>query len=163
MTGDTLTIRPEPPRQPDVLRLLDDAEAQSAELYPVDSRHAACIDSLERKQVRFFVARLNGEAVGTGGYLPDGAGQAELKRIFVMATARGRGIAHGILAALEQAARDESVYLMQLETGVHSPEALALYRRAGYCERGPFGPYAPDPLSVFMEKSLEAARLIDAA
>ncbi len=80
-----------------------------------------------------------------------------------MAAARGRGIARGILAALEQAARDEGVQLMQLETGVHSPEALALYRRAGYRERGPFGPYAPDPLSVFMEKSLEAARLIDAA
>ena len=83
MTRDPLTIRPEPPRQPDVLRLLDDAEAQSAELYPVESRHHAGIDTLERHQVRFFVARLDGEAVGTGGYLPDGAGQAELKRLFV--------------------------------------------------------------------------------
>jgi putative acetyltransferase len=163
MTRDTLTIRPEPPRQPDVLRLLDDAEAQSAELYPVESRHHAGIDTLERHQVRFFVARLGGEAVGTGGYLPDSAGQAELKRLFVAAAARGQGIARAILAALEQAARDEDVHLMQLETGVHSPEALALYRRAGYRERGPFGPYGPDPLSVFMEKPLEAARLIDAA
>jgi putative acetyltransferase len=163
MTGDTLTIRPEPPRQPDVLRLLDEAEAQSAELYPVESRHHAGIDVLERHQVRFFVARLDGVAVGTGGYLPDGAGQAELKRLFVAAAARGQGIARRMLAALEQAASDEGVHLMQLETGVHSPEALALYRRAGYRERGPFGPYAPDPLSVFMEKPLEAARLIDAA
>lgn len=163
MTRDTLTIRPEPPRQPDVVRLLDDAEAQSALLYPVESRHHAGIDALERHQVRFFVARLDGEAVGTGGYLPDGAGQAELKRLFVAAEARGQGIARGILAALERAARNERVHLMQLETGVHSPEALALYRRAGYRERGPFGAYAPDPLSVFMEKPLEAARLIDAA
>jgi putative acetyltransferase len=163
MTRDTLTIRPEPPRQPDVVRLLDDAEAQSALLYPVESRHHAGIDALERHQVRFFVARLDGEAVGTGGYLPDGAGQAELKRLFVAAEARGQGIARGILAALERAARNERVHLMQLETGVHSPEALALYRRAGYLERGPFGSYRPDPLSVFMEKPLEAARLIDAA
>jgi putative acetyltransferase len=163
MTDDTLTIRAERPRQPDVLRLLDDAEAQSALLYPAESRHHAGIDALVRHQVRFFVARLDGEAVGTGGYLPDGAGGAELKRIFVVATARGRGIARRVLAALEQAAREEGVQLMQLETGVHSPEALALYRRAGYRERGPFGRYAHDPLSVFMEKPLEAARLIDAA
>ena len=27
-------------------------------------------------------------------------------------------------------------------------------RRAGYVERGPFGDYAPDPLSVFMAKAL---------
>jgi GNAT superfamily N-acetyltransferase len=105
MTRDTLTIRPEPPRQPDVLRLLNDAEAQSAELYPVESRHHAGIDTLESHQVRFFVARLGGEAVGTGGYLPDGAGQAELKRLFVTAAARGQGIACGILAALEQRPR----------------------------------------------------------
>jgi len=163
MTGDTLTIQPEPPRQPDVLRLLDEAEAQSALLYPAESRHHASIDALERHQVRFFVARLNGEAVGTGGYLPDGAGQAELKRIFVVAAARGQGFARGILTVLEQAARDEGVQVMQLETGVHSPEALTLYRRAGYRDRGPFGSYTPDPLSVFMEKPLEAARLIDAA
>lgn len=163
MTRDPLTIRPEPPRQPDVLRLLDDAEAQSADLYPVESHHHAGIDTLERHQVRFFVARLDGEAVGTGGYLPDRAGQAELKRLFVAPAARGQGIARRILATLEQSARNEGVHLMQLETGIKSPEALALYRPAGYRERGPFGLYAPDPLSVFMEKPLEAARLIDAA
>ncbi len=27
-----------------------------------------------------------------------------------------------------------------------------LYRKLGFKERGPFGPYGPDPLSVFMEK-----------
>ncbi|HEV8436640.1 MAG TPA: GNAT family N-acetyltransferase, partial [Methylomirabilota bacterium] len=32
--------------------------------------------------------------------------------------------------------------------------ALGLYRAAGYVERGPFGDYRPDPLSVFMEKRL---------
>jgi putative acetyltransferase len=143
--------------------LLDEADALSAELYPVESRHAAGIDTLERQHVRFFVARLDGAAVGTGGYLPDGAGQAELKRIYVVAAARGQGIAHRLLAVLEQAARDENVRLMQLETGVKSPEALVLYRRAGYRERDPFRPYGPDPLSVFMEKPLEAARSIDAA
>ena len=43
---------------------------------------------------------------------------------------------------------------MRLETGIHQAEALALYRRAGYAERGPFGEYAPDPLSHFFEKNI---------
>ena len=42
--------------------------------------------------------------------------------------------------------------LLRLETGIHNTEALALYRRAGFVECAPFGDYAPDPLSVFMEK-----------
>ena len=153
MTRDTLTIQPELPRQPDVLRLLDEAEATSP--YPAASRHHASLDVLEQR-VRFFVARQNGEVVATGGYLPDGEGQAELKRIFVSPRVRGLGIGRRMLASLEQAALDERVRLMQLETGVRSLEALAMYRHASYRERGPFGVYGPDPLSVFMEKSLAA-------
>ena len=43
---------------------------------------------------------------------------------------------------------------MRLETGIYQPEALGLYRSAGYVEREAFGDYVPDPLSVFMEKRL---------
>jgi putative acetyltransferase len=41
-----------------------------------------------------------------------------------------------------------------LETGIYQPEALGLYERAGYVRRDPFGDYAPDPMSVFMQKTL---------
>ena len=33
------------------------------------------------------------------------------------------------------------VTLMQLETGIKQPEAITLYRRFGYAERGPFAGY----------------------
>ena len=104
--------------------------------------------------VRFIVARLDGLLVGCGGYAMDKEGAAELKRIFVLETARGQGVARRILDALENSARAEGVSVMQLETGVKSTEALSLYHRFGYCERGPFGSYRHDPLSVFMEKTL---------
>ena len=58
------------------------------------------------------------------------------------------------MEALERAAEAEGVTLMQLETGIKQPEAIALYRKLGYIERGPFGSYQPDPLSLFMEKRL---------
>jgi hypothetical protein len=48
------------------------------------------------------------------------------------------------------AADGEATYL-RLETGISQPEALTLYRAAGYAERGPFGHYTADPLSLFME------------
>lgn len=35
-----------------------------------------------------------------------------------------------------------------------SHAALALYRAAGFSERGPFDDYKPDPLSVFTEVRL---------
>jgi putative acetyltransferase len=43
---------------------------------------------------------------------------------------------------------------LRLETGIHQPEALALYERAGFVRSPPFGDYREDPLSVFMEKRL---------
>lgn len=42
-----------------------------------------------------------------------------------------------------------------LETGIHSHEALALYKRCGFARRGRFGSYSDDPLSVFMERRLQ--------
>jgi len=81
----------------------------------------------------------------------------KLKRIFVNPEVRGRGVGARIVETIEQAARCDGVRLMQLETGVKSVEAIGLYRRLGYRERGPFGAYGPDPLSVFMEKRLEPA------
>jgi putative acetyltransferase len=93
--------------------------------------------------------------VGCGALvLNDGWG--ELKRMFVRPSVRGRGIAQRILALLEAAARERGFAVMRLETGVSQPEALRLYERAGYVRRGPFGDYGPDPLSVFMEKRLQA-------
>jgi putative acetyltransferase len=79
---------------------------------------------------------------------------AEVKRMWTDGTARGRGVARAILAALEAAARTHGVAMLRLETGVDSHAALALYRSAGFVETGPFADYAPDPLSVFMERRL---------
>jgi len=77
-----------------------------------------------------------------------------MKRVFVDPAARGKGVARAIMEALEQDAAKRGVTRMQLETGIKQPEAIALYRKFGYAERGPFGAYQPDPLSLFMEKRL---------
>lgn len=148
------TIAEETPRQPDVARLLHAADARSAALYPVESRYGSTVDTLLAEGVCFFVARVDGAAVGCGGFVRDGENQGELKRIFVDAAMRGHGVGRSILTTLERAGRAQGIVTMRLETGVKSAEALGLYRRFGYRDRGPFGRYAADPLSVFMEKTL---------
>jgi putative acetyltransferase len=151
----TLRIAQESPRQDEVGALLRASDAHFAALYPAESNHLVDVDALAAANVRFVVARIDGRAVGCGAVLLGEDGQGELKRMFVDPAARGRGVGRAILAAVEEIARAEGMRQLQLETGVDGPDALGLYRGAGYCERGPFGSYQPDLLFVFMEKQLD--------
>lgn len=150
----TPVIARESPYQDEVVELLRRSDAYSHSLYPPASNYLIDPDQLARRNVHFFVARLDGAAVGCGA-LRIGAEEAgELKRIFVADEARGRSIAGLLLDVLEETARGLGLRCLQLETGPDSLPALALYRRRGYRECGRFGDYPPDPLSVFMEKHL---------
>lgn len=150
----TLTLAIESPRQPDVERLLEALDAYQGALYPAESNHFLDVEALAAPGIRFFVARRDGRAVGCGALRIDAAGYGELKRMFVSPEARGLKLGRRILDRLEEEARREGLAWLRLETGIHQPEALGLYRSAGYAEREAFGEYKPDPLSVFMEKSL---------
>jgi putative acetyltransferase len=133
--------------------LITELDAYASSLYPAESNHFLDLEGLCAPNVRFLVARLDGEAVGCGGVrLEDG--YAEVKRMYVLPRVRGRKIGMAILVHLGELARAEGVTCLRLETGVSQPEALGLYRRLGFVERGPFGAYPPDPLCVFMEKPL---------
>jgi len=151
-----IRIQRETPDQPDVVQLLAQADARSAALYPLARRFGLNLAGLLAQNVRFYVARIGDPVVGCGGYAVSDDRSAELKRIFVLPEVRGNGIGNSIVTALEQAAASEQIWRVQLETGIKSDEAIRLYRRLGYLERGPFGDYGPDPLSVFMEKALAA-------
>ncbi len=148
-----VVIAQEPPRQPEVAALLEASDALAMALYPPESNHLVDLDALANPSVRFVVARLDGRAAGCGAVRREGTA-GELKRMFVADWARGRGVGRAVLHELEAIARADGVGVLRLETGVRNHEALALYRRAGYREIGPFGSYQPDPLSVFMEKTL---------
>ena len=149
-----LEIKPEPPRQPEVEALLAASDAFSMALYPPESNHLVDVGTLEKPGVTFLVARLSGRAVGCGAVVQKGADWGEIKRMFVDAAARGTGAGAKLLSLLEQDARARGITVLRLETGIHNDAALKLYRRFGYVERGPFGDYAEDPLSIFMERHL---------
>jgi putative acetyltransferase len=149
-----LAISRESPHQDDVIALIRQSDALMTALYPAESNYLVDIDSLAQPNVQFFVARDGGRALGCGAFVLGGNGQAEMKRVFVDPAARAKGVARAIMESLEREAASVGVTRMQLETGIRQPEAIALYRTFGYVERGPFGAYQPDPLSLFMEKPL---------
>ena len=149
-----IVIAIETPDQPEVLRFLAASDAFHAERYPVESNHTLPIAELLKDDVTFLVARRNGRALGCGGLLNHGDGSAEIKRMWVDPDARGLGLGRKLLDAIEQEARVLGVQTLRLETGIRQPEAIGLYRAAGYTEIPAFPPYTPDPLSHFMEKVL---------
>jgi putative acetyltransferase len=149
-----VVVREEDPAQPDVVELMRHGEAFSASLYPPESNHHLPLDALREPEVRLLVARdPERKALATGAIvLHDG--WAEIKRMWVEEAARGRGIARQILDALIAEADRAGVEMLRLETGVASHAALALYEKTGFKRCEPFADYRPDPLSVFMERSL---------
>jgi GNAT superfamily N-acetyltransferase len=98
-----------------------------------------------------------GTALACGALRHLGDGVAELKRMYVVPQARGRGISKAVLRGLESAARHRGWTTLRLETGPRQPEAIRLYTGAGYQEIEAFGGYVGDPDaadSLFYERVL---------
>ncbi len=150
----SITVARESPRQAEVARLIADLDTLMHALYPAESNHLLDLEALSGADMRFFVARRDGDVLGCGALRVDSAAWGEVKRMYVLPEARGTGIGRRILAAVEEQARTERLSCLRLETGIRNPEALTLYQSAGFAGRAPFGDYGPDPLSVFMEKTL---------
>ena len=149
-----VVIAPADPREPRVRALIEELDALQLSLYPAESNHLLDVATLTHPQMRFFAAAVDVEILGCGGiWLHED--YAEVKRVYVRPEARGLGLAKKIMARLEDEARAAGMAIARLETGIHQPEALGLYRALGYADRGPFGGYPTgDPMSVFMEKRL---------
>lgn len=99
----------------------------------------------------------DGTALGCGALRELGDGAAEVKRMYVEPSARGRGVSRAVLGALEEAARERGWTTLRLETGPLQTAAAGLYRSAGYRRIAAFGAYAGDPKAVdslFFERVL---------
>jgi GNAT superfamily N-acetyltransferase len=158
-----LRLRAVPIDHPDAVRLIAQVQAVYQELYggedatPLDGKEFAAPLGC------FVVAYLGATAVACGGWRAreaDGgdpelrAGDAEIKRMFVVAGYRGRGFARAVLAELERTAAAAGRRRAVLETGVRQPEAIALYSSAGYAATAKFGTYRREPGSRCFAKML---------
>ncbi|MGY1592036.1 GNAT family N-acetyltransferase [Geodermatophilus sp. SYSU D00708] len=108
-----------------------------------------------------LVARdADGTAIGCGALRALEPGVAEVKRMYVVPSARGRGVSRRVLAALEAAALERGWTTLRLETGPRQPEAVGLYESAGYRAIPAFGGYVDEPdagCSLYYERVLGPA------
>ena len=144
------------PERAEVQSLIAVSDAYYDGLYPEESNHLESGDDLKQDNVLFIGCRVDGELVASGAakIMNDDGEYAEVKRVYVLDRHRGKGLSLAIMQYLEAELQQRGITLFRLETGIKQPEALGLYRKLGYADRGPYGAYRPDPYSVFMEKRL---------
>jgi putative acetyltransferase len=155
---ESIDIRIVEPDNPDLHRLIDKLDEGLLQLYPAEGIFGVDFGDPKVADMVFCVAYIGQQAVGCGALRPLGAEAAglaaELKRFFVDAAYRRRGIAKRLLDFLEQQASAMGFETILLETGPKQPEAIALYRQFGYLEIESYGDYAGCPHSYCMEKQL---------
>jgi GNAT superfamily N-acetyltransferase len=156
---------------PDAVKLNDRVQLEYAERYgnggggDVTPLDPAMFESPQG--LYLIVYGDQGTPLATGGWrsqdeTDDGYvdGDAEIKRMYVIPEARGRGLSRLVLAALENDARAAGRTRMVLETGINLPQAISLYTSSGYEPCAKFGHYRFDDLSRCYAKPLAAATAV---
>ena len=143
-------------KDPEVLSLVARSDEYLSSLYPDESNHAEPLEALITESSVFFGGYIDDRLVACGAvkFVAEDVRYGEIKRVFVAEDQRGKALASMIMQQLELFTAQSGVSVVRLEAGPLQPEALRFYCKIGYVERGPFGPYTSDPLSVFMEKLL---------
>lgn len=96
----------------------------------------------------------NDTAVSCGAIKESMPGSMEVKRMYTVPAARGKGLAGKVLAELEKWSAELNYNSCVLETGRKQPEAIALYTKCGYHIIPNYGQYTGVENSVCFEKNL---------
>ncbi|HEX4519921.1 MAG TPA: GNAT family N-acetyltransferase [Gaiellaceae bacterium] len=102
----------------------------------------------------FLLGTEAGRPVACGGIARYDDETAELRRMYVVPSARGRGLSRQLLTAIEDAARSLGYSRLRLETGFRQAAAIGLYRSAGFEPIDRYGPFADDERSLCFEKGI---------
>lgn len=149
-----VSVQREDPAQPEVRALIGELDEYLIDLYDPADNHLLDIESLRAPDVSFFVARVDGRALGCGAVRVIEPGIGEVKRMYVAPRSRGHGLGRRILVALEARGRELGLRELKLETGDRQPEALAMFRAFGFQSCGPFGGYPQGVTSLFFVKAI---------
>ncbi|MEI9989437.1 MAG: GNAT family N-acetyltransferase [Rhizomicrobium sp.] len=149
-----VTIAVESPLADDIRALIAALNATLLELTPPEHCYHMTVDEMALPHTTVFVARENGAAIACGALRRHGGGIAEVKRMYTVPAAQGRGIGGQILGRIEDLARREGVSRLVLETGDRHPAAWRVYERGGFNRCGAVLDYPDSKWSVFYEKAL---------
>lgn len=153
----TIHIRRSTLGSPDAARLIAALNAELTAMFPEPGANHF---SLHEAQVSagdgaFMIAHLDDMPVGCGAVRRLDEATAEIKRMYVDPSVRGRGIGRALVEALEREARVLGVTRIVLETGTRLAPAIKLYEAMGYTRIPLFGEYLSSPnTSLCLGKSL---------
>lgn len=137
----------------EVAALVQELDAYLHGLYPAEQSHGLPLSSIFSERMRFFVLSIDGNVAGCGGVCVESNGEAELKRMYVRPSFRGKGGARFLLSRIRECAKDCGAKTLFLETGQEQVEAIGLYKSFGFQVCEIFGQYkSMDPYTV--EKSV---------
>ncbi len=134
--------------------LIAQLDSELLQLYPREMLHVMDSGGFHESGGFFFQAMIDGTSIGCAAIRPYSESTVEIKRMFILPKYRGQGYSRVLLSHLEKEAQGRGYRLCLLETGKRQPEALGLYRNAGYSLIAPFGEYKDNPTSVCFEKWL---------
>src|SRR4051794_18707444 len=161
ITTSLVELRGVDPETPDAQRCLRAYVAELNRRAPgrgFDPRKGATAEPHEVRPPNgaFVVAYLRGEAIGCGAVKHHPDDVTDIKRMWLAESARGLGLGRRLLEHLERLAREHGSTEAHIETSDVLPEAIALYRSAGYVEVPPFNdePFA----DRWFSKSLRATK-----
>lgn len=151
-----MKIRVDDLRGPQIRALLEEHLAQMHAESPPESVHALDLEQLRRPEITFWTAWDEGLLLGCGALKRLDATHGEIKSMRTPAALRRRGAARALLAHIIEAAREQGLRRLSLETGTQTSfePARALYASFGFEATGPFADYALDPYSCFMSRAL---------
>jgi putative acetyltransferase len=152
-----LRIEAVDPQGTDALALLHEAALDARALYPELFAPDAPLPTnppAEPGCIYLVGYAGSGEPVGCAALRPIDRLTAEVRRVYVLKTQRGGGVARRLMAQLEDEALKLGYAELRLETGIRQQPAMALYESLGYRRIPPFGPYVGDPTSVCFAKTL---------
>jgi putative acetyltransferase len=147
------------PQGPDALSLLQQAAAEAQALYPElhDPQAPSPTNPPTPARGAYFVAYEGAQAIGMGAHRPIDQETSEVRRMYVLSSARRTGLAKCLLDQIEAHARAQGFRRLMLETGYRQIPAMRLYEACGFQRIPPFGVYKDDPTSVCYEKSIAPA------
>jgi len=102
---------------------------------------------------RLLLVRVAGQPAATAAFRRLSAEACEAKRLYVAPAYRHRGIAAALLTRLVDEARGSGYRTLYGDTLPAMPSALALYRKMGFVETGPYSEN-PTPGAIYLRLSL---------
>lgn len=154
--SDTMEIRLDALRSPEIVRLLHEHKASMHAHSPPESIHALDLEGLRRPEITFWSVWEGAELLGCGAIKELDPRHGEIKSMRTVAAHLRRGVASRLMTHILEEARRRSYARLSLETGSAAAfvPAQRLYARFGFRFCGPFADYVEDPYSVFMTREL---------